>query len=449
MVRKTRSGAEFSPWADAVSPILLPPEIDVDALVDRALQEDARREEESDFKDDLQLEDPLAPSTAFETPTTTPSAANPTPSRDKRRSKARRKGKREAEDDPSHTNVKKIALKRVAESNPLHTSLITDELRVASSGWVGLRRRKEIREKRLYSLEEMLRPSSGFMLIEWDGLTPRPIVDGKDRVVAVLVGRPRDPGWAALSNDVFTTISKARDRCTFSQDQADHRRGQFPTLSIGTSFGGGQCRAGNLASTPANKTVLEELLKEKCIQRIANFAARSFAAFAPRLYEYYAMTIDTLFKSDTSLRQNFPNNPLPCTAINFGPQVQCLPHFDIANLPFGWCTISAFGHFDPVRGGHIVLWDLGLVIQFPPGSTIDIPSAIFEHSNVTIAENETRISFTQYAAGGLFRWVANGMQTDKQLAASDPEKKRELDRAKAGRWERGLSMFSTLTELLA
>ncbi|KAJ7937906.1 hypothetical protein B0H13DRAFT_1580401, partial [Mycena leptocephala] len=66
--------------------------------------------------------------------------------------------------------------------------------------------------------------------------------------------------------------------------------------------------------------------------------------------------------------------------------------------------------FDPDFGGHLVLWDLKLVIRFPPGATILIPSAIVRHSNVPIRPDERRCSFTQYTAGGLFRWIRDGFK---------------------------------------
>jgi len=60
---------------------------------------------------------------------------------------------------------------------------------------------------------------------------------------------------------------------------------------------------------------------------------------------------------------------------------------DFGNLPYGWCAITSLGPFDPKRGGHLVLWDLQLVIEFPPGSTILIPSAVLQHSNIPIHQN--------------------------------------------------------------
>jgi len=35
-------------------------------------------------------------------------------------------------------------------------------------------------------------------------------------------------------------VDSARERCQFSRNSATHRRGEFPALAVGASFGGGQ-----------------------------------------------------------------------------------------------------------------------------------------------------------------------------------------------------------------
>jgi hypothetical protein len=41
-----------------------------------------------------------------------------------------------------------------------------------------------------------------------------------------------------------------------------------------------------------------------------------------------------------------------------------------------WSILTALGDYSPFYGGHIILWDLGLVVSFPPGSCILIPTSI-------------------------------------------------------------------------
>ena len=107
--------------------------------------------------------------------------------------------------------------------------------------------------------------------------------------------------------------------------------------------------------------------------------------------------------------------------------------------------VTALGDFDPTVGGHLVLWDLKLGIEFPPGSTILLPSAIFRHSNLPIGKGQVRYSLTQYSAGGLFRWAACGFRPHKQFAM-DGGVYGETGEA---RWVKGLNMFSTIAELRA
>jgi len=163
---------------------------------------------------------------------------------------------------------------------------------------------------------------------------------------------------------------------------------------------------------------------------------------------HYAVELGKLFDSNYTLRRNFKNSPWPAATFNFGPWTITFPHTDPGNLAFGWCAITALGKFDFRRGGQIILWDLGLVIDFPPGSTILIPSAVVRHSNTVIQASETRYSFTQYAAGGLFRWVKNGFCSDKTFVAKATEKQmKQREAARERRWKDGVCLFSKLSEL--
>ena len=139
------------------------------------------------------------------------------------------------------------------------------------------------------------------------------------------------------------------------------------------------------------------------------------ATWAPDLH---ADTLDALHTHDQSFKRIFPTSVFASTTYNFGPRTVCFKHADFANLPFGMCVVTAFGDFDPKKGGHLILWECGLVIEFPPGSTILLPSATISHSNVTVGRNERRYSFTQYTAGGLFHWVENGFQKSAEFRAS-------------------------------
>jgi hypothetical protein len=145
------------------------------------------------------------------------------------------------------------------------------------------------------------------------------------------------------------------------------------------------------------------------------------------------------------LRWNFAHSVFAACTFNFGPHAITVPHLDFGNLSWGWCAITALGDFDPDIGGHLILWNLKLVIRFPPGSTILIPSAIIRHLNVPVATHEKRYSFTQYTAGGLFRWIRNGFRTDEAFEQSASAEEKVVRRAEdARRWEAGVAMYSSI-----
>jgi hypothetical protein len=119
----------------------------------------------------------------------------------------------------------------------------------------------------------------------------------------------------------------------------------------------------------------------------------------PRLHQYYVDHIDQLLDHNCELHRNFHNSVWALTTINFGPRTCCFGHTNFSNLPVGICSILAAGKYNTKEGGHLVLWECGLVIEFPSGSTILIPSAVITHSNVPVLKKSTHYSVTQYMAG--------------------------------------------------
>lgn len=149
---------------------------------------------------------------------------------------------------------------------------------------------------------------------------------------------------------------------------------------------------------------------------------------------------------DQMLEWNFSNSVFPATTVNFGPNATCYDHLDSANAAAGWCAITPAGSYDPKRGGHLIIFDINTVVEFPPGSTILIPSSVMRHGNTPIQKGETRVGITQYAAGALFRWVDNGFM--KAENTSDEVKARM--RAEApDRFNTLLKLYSTITSLAA
>ena len=174
----------------------------------------------------------------------------------------------------------------------------------------------------------------------------------------------------------------------------------------------------------------------------------AFALWAPNVYGYYKDHLDAMYGRLPYLTRNFRKSIFPCATINFGPNAWTFKHHDVLNCPFGWCAIQALGEFNPKLGGHLILWDVKLVIEFPPAATILIPSATLLHSNIPIQSDECRASFTQYCSGAIFRWVDNGFRTVDDLKAQDPKEYERLSALKETWWLEGLGLLSTMDDLL-
>ncbi|KAJ7886258.1 hypothetical protein B0H14DRAFT_3431467 [Mycena olivaceomarginata] len=78
--------------------------------------------------------------------------------------------------------------------------------------------------------------------------------------------------------------------------------------------------------------------------------------WAPILFAFYQAQMALLVAWNSALRWNFEGSVFAAVTFNFGPRAICASHLDFAKPRLGL--------------------DLRLVIRFPPGSTILIPSAI-------------------------------------------------------------------------
>lgn len=130
--------------------------------------------------------------------------------------------------------------------------------------------------------------------------------------------------------------------------------------------------------------------------------------------------------------------------VNFGPNAVCYDHLDFGNAAAGWCAITSAGSYNPKLGGHLILFDIDLIVEFPPGATILIPSSIMRHGNTPVQEGETRVGITQYAAGGLFRYVDHGFSTQEN---AEPEVRARVLAEGGYRFESLLSLFSHVESL--
>ncbi|KAJ6552452.1 hypothetical protein DFH09DRAFT_1248679 [Mycena vulgaris] len=278
------------------------------------------------------------------------------------------------------------------------------------------------------------------------------------KVCAVFGGRPPDYDFMETVHDpAVEAMETARAQCSLADERLLHRRGNWAPLTKGASFGGGQTEPGELLNGVVNTAVLCCLVSNLAFIRFAGFATGAFslsfcvfAAWAPDLFDFYVDYMRLFYSHYPRLRRPFLNGIWSAVTFNLGPRTCARGHRDFATWAYGWCAITALGNFDYTKGGHLILWDCKLIIEFPPGTTILIPSAAIFHSNIPVAEGEHRYSFTQYTAGGLFRWVEHGFKTEEEylegLSKQERREERELGKERASE---GVGLFSTIAELKA
>ncbi|KAF7342717.1 hypothetical protein MSAN_02029600 [Mycena sanguinolenta] len=152
------------------------------------------------------------------------------------------------------------------------------------------------------------------------------------------------------------------DKAPSAQHIESLRRGPHYAVHMCNGMGGGQQRPTPFALHASVLQILTSLFIHHAIARFVGLANALFQLYAPKLHNYYLHTMEALSKWDPDL---------PLLAPPLFLRTVTLPHLDFLNLSWGWCFITALGWYDYRRGGHLILWDLRLIIEFPPGATFD------------------------------------------------------------------------------
>ncbi|KAK0483110.1 hypothetical protein EDD18DRAFT_1043054, partial [Armillaria luteobubalina] len=166
-----------------------------------------------------------------------------------------------------------------------------------------------------YSRAELL--ALGFTEVPWEGFDPRPIVDREGRIVAVMAGQPHDPSYSAACMEVHDAILREGAAANFCKPSTSHRRGDFPAVNVGISYGKGQ-RVPSRLQNGALAAIINRLVGSEAVMRMATYASASLNLWAPRLHWHYADHLDALYSKLPNLRPNFARSVFPCAAFNFG-----------------------------------------------------------------------------------------------------------------------------------
>ncbi|KAK7433791.1 hypothetical protein VKT23_020560 [Stygiomarasmius scandens] len=306
-----------------------------------------------------------------------------------------------------------------SEARPIALSFDSRRAISASSGYIG---RSDPRlQNRIWRLDELVGPTSlfDFQLISWDRKHSIPIVDHRDgRILCILISNPpNNPSWQDVHCTAFQELTAVTAQLSFLDLAA--RRRVLKYLTAGYSFGGGQKAPKHFNLSAREEELLQPLLSSQAFARIAGHINAAFATWAPRLHAHYSESLRRYCEHDPNFSPNFPSSVFAAATFNLDEQTLTAEHLDYFNFLFGLCSVTALGDFNPTVGAHMILWDLQVVIEFPPGTSMLIPSCWCWHSNSAMTKGGVRHSFVQYSAGGLFRYDNDGMRTWASMNLSE------------------------------
>ncbi|KAJ7911694.1 hypothetical protein B0H13DRAFT_2328075 [Mycena leptocephala] len=298
--RTTRSGRVFSEWAEISARTF-----DIAMAVAHSIQLNHGHDE------NLAELDSGPPTLALATiqPATGSTSAISMPPKTRRdRDKARSKLKRQAERmaAKAKTDILLDARPRHPRHlskpiSPIKATFEMRKVRIASTGWIGLRDDGVAPEEDeddaesgpspTRTLPDFFGPSAtlhGFTYVPYDSPEARPIVDAKQKVCGVFGGMPDDPNFMRDVHDpAVEAMEDARTCASIAEERMFHRRGNYAQLTGGNSYGGGQFEPGELVNGAINAAIFASLISNIAFIRLAGFATGLFANWAPNLFDFY------------------------------------------------------------------------------------------------------------------------------------------------------------------
>ncbi|KAE9384970.1 hypothetical protein BT96DRAFT_1007506 [Gymnopus androsaceus JB14] len=219
---------------------------------------------------------------------------------------------------------------------------------------------------------------SGLKLIQRDGSITQIIRTSGGHRVMGLYASPQSPEWQRLMAKFDSLMEWLYCHLKLPQKLLDHQRGRYATIGVGYGFGGGRIRPGNYVNSVHNSELLQQALATAVVKRIARYV--DCTAILTLLLEGLLALFPKLHSLYTSLDRQIVD-------VN-NPNIHTKYHLDHWNYIGGMCAAFNGGSFDSKRSGHFIAWSLGLVIKFPPGTAIFVPSAAVPHSNMPLAKDE-------------------------------------------------------------
>ncbi|KAG8947699.1 hypothetical protein FRC04_010543 [Tulasnella sp. 424] len=299
---------------------------------------------------------------------------------------------------------------------------------------------------------------SGYSVVP-SSTEPSLFLDQDNRIigwrVGIMGGAGNEARWDEQNADLTASLETlARNMENRQASAPGVPRGEHSWAHWGYSYGGGERRPTSRQQTKQERTWWGHFLDQPAYINTTQTILDSWKTWAPNVLSDYTQchqdilerlpTLDRVHGAD-------PDSILPFASLtaNLGPQTVCQAHRDIKNKASGGiCGIKTLGPYNWQLGGHIVLHELGLVVEMRPGDIIFFPSAVITHETIPVSPDEKRYSLVWYSAGGLFRWCDADFQSLRNWATQDPTAYNAHQEKGETRWTNGWKNFSTLSELV-
>ncbi|KAE9401182.1 hypothetical protein BT96DRAFT_818264, partial [Gymnopus androsaceus JB14] len=191
----------------------------------------------------------------------------------------------------------------------------------------------------------------------------------------VLLARPRGVGWLTNASLVDVALETLYRQARLPPSHKPNRRGEYMTLPAGCGFGGGRTCPGNYANTAHNVPLIQAMLDNSAVQRVARYfecTPAGLHAYFPKLHHFYSNLLARILEDRPEVARMFEGCCYGACHFNLH-NAAAVDHEDWYNILFGMCAVYSSGLFDHTRGGHFIAWSLGIVAQFPPGCVIYVP----------------------------------------------------------------------------
>lgn len=217
----------------------------------------------------------------------------------------------------------------------------------------------------------------------------------------------------------------------------------------------------NFAASKRNTPILQALMDAPEVNHIARFIDRQsnilillvdfthglvgidgVEVYFPKIHCLLTNLMEILLSMEgLHLKRPFKRCCYAASQLNFS-RASTDPHLDFMNAFFLCCGIWNGGRFNYKAGGQLIMWNLGIVVEFPPSAGILVPSASVTHANIPIGPEEQRHSITFFTAAGILRWYFNGFMNDNEfLTRASGLQKKDWAQYQTDLWKFGLDML--------